>query len=166
MAAGVRPRRGYADGRHSRRTRRSAATRSSSSPTAFATVRSIPSIRRRSTESAPKACTSPTATRCFPRRRCRTPPAIATGHYPGDTGQFANQILHRLSAVSDRELRPASRHDGARRRRSVRARGHQRSLRRQLLARSVAARVCAILRLQHGRSRKDRACRSAGCVGS
>ncbi len=27
------------------------------------------------------------------RRRCRTAAAIATGHYPGDTGQFANQIF-------------------------------------------------------------------------
>ena len=81
------------------------------------------------------------------------------GTLPGRHRTVRQPALRRLSAVRDRQLRPASRHDGARRRRSVRARGHQRSVRRQLPARSVAARVRAIVRLQHGRARKDRACR-------
>ncbi len=102
----------------------------------------------------------------FPTQTMPNAAAIATGHYPGDTGQFANQIFIGYPLFLTGNSRPACRHNGPRRRRSVRARGPQPAVRRQLPARSVAARVCAFLRLQHGRARKDRACRSAGCDGS
>ena len=101
----------------------------------------------------------------FPTQTMPNAAAIATGHYPGDTGQFANQILIRVSAVHERHARAASGHDGARRRGSAGARGHQPAVRRQLPPRGVAGGLCPVVRLQHRGHWKDRASRFAGSVG-
>ena len=165
MAAGVRPRRGYSDGR-TRAGRAEAAQRDHlrrrrpsprfGQPHRYTGALQHPHRRRVLRQQPLGVSHADDAER---RRDCHRT-------LPGRHGAVRQPALYRLSAVSDRELRPACRHTGPRRRRSVRTGGPQRLLRRQLLARSVASRVCAFLRIQHGRSRKDRACRSAGCDGS
>ena len=85
-----------------RRTRRSRATPSSSSPMVFGTARSIPSTRRRSTEFARKGVLRQQPFRVSLADDAECSVAIATGHYPGDTGQFANQIFRRHIRCSRR----------------------------------------------------------------
>ena len=125
--------------------------------------RSIRQTRRRSTESAPKACTSPTATPCFPRRRCPTRRRLRRAAQPRRYGTVRQSALHRLSAVHVGDARPATRHRCAGRRRSVCARRPQPAVRRQLPPRGLAARICAVVRLQHRGTGKNRA---RGCAGS
>ena len=101
----------------------------------------------------------------FPTQTMPNAAAIATGHYPGDTGQFANQILirhplfmtgtlgqHPGTIVPDVEdplvLADINQQFGG-----------------NYLREASLARICPVVRLQHRGPRKDRTRRFAGSDG-